>query len=121
VPIGTPLNDVEDTSMDTPDQFSAPPSFPAIVIGNNNMCAQLTGPRLKHMSHEEQINKSLNIIEIGAMAVINKSKRKPPRPLKEKDELLRMVAKIEEYLKAQALETTVKGLMACEIVRETLT
>lgn len=122
MPIGTPLNNVGNTVMNEPDQFTALPPiiFPPIAIGGNNVCAQLTGPRFRHMSHEEQLNKSLSIIEIGAMAVINKSKHKTPRPLKEKDELLKMVAKIERYLKVQGLEVTAKGLVACKIIRESL-
>jgi hypothetical protein len=87
---------------------------------------QLNGPRLKYMSHEEQMRDSARVLEMGAMAVV--AKNAGQRLIDEKGEngtqgdtdVLKLVDQMESQLKLQEVGDTAKGLRGCEMIREAL-
>lgn len=117
-PIGTPLNRVEDTdpdidtlhrnyNMTTPGldfpQFSRDPIF-------------------RQMSHPEELARSRQIIEIGALAVTNYGKvdprREPFESIPNRDLVLRKLVDIEEHVKKAG---DVEALRSCKTIRKVLT
>lgn len=111
-PIGTQINYMGmDARMNTHVQT------------DENRRIQLTGPGFKYMSHEEQLSKSLRIIEVGAMGVVNKGAGQhvsgTNRDVQTTDDVLKMVNDVETHLKQNQGDAS-KGLKGCEMIREAL-
>ncbi|KAF2278664.1 uncharacterized protein EI97DRAFT_440201 [Westerdykella ornata] len=123
--IGTPLN-LEDDALD--EDTSAVRVDAGAEIERDTR-VQLTGPRMRHMSHAEQLRTSAKVIEIGAMAVLNAASGGKggqqgmvgeEAEVQSNDEVLRLVDKMESHLKLQDVGDRDKGLRGCEMIREAL-
>lgn len=97
------------------------------VTADNGMRIQLTRPRFMHISPDNQISVSARVIEIGAMAVVNKAKSGGLQSTEgagsgweTEHDLLDIVDHVEAHLK-QELGEGADGVKGCEMIREALT
>ncbi|USP78233.1 uncharacterized protein yc1106_05507 [Curvularia clavata] len=117
-PIGTPLNEVEDKNSDI-----------NTLHYHHNMTA--TGvafppfsgdPVFRQMSRPEELARSKQIIEIGALAVTNQAKidprLEPCDPIPNRDLVLKKLVDIEEHVKKAG---GAKALDSCKTIRKVLT
>jgi hypothetical protein len=112
-PIGTPLNEmmeVEDLRYGY--QYNG--------ANNNRLSRVPEDPVFRHMTHPDELAKSRQIIQIGAMVVKNRS-RLDPR-LKQtgtdtRERILKKLADIEEHLEETKGDEALRG---CRMIREAL-
>ncbi|KNG45446.1 hypothetical protein TW65_07696 [Stemphylium lycopersici] len=118
-PIGTPLNEV--LSMETDPDTSHKHQDYSTGIQALRGFPPSEGPVFRHMLRPEELSKSRQIIEIGALAVTNRTKIDPKlgphSHTTNHERILKKLNDIEEHLKNS--ERT-EGLRGCGIIREAL-
>ena len=119
-PIGTPLNEemeMEETNCNT-NTLRQDHSMSGADL---NFSSFPTGPILRQMSHPDELARSQQIIEIGALAVTNRSKidprLQPHEPISDREFVLRKLGDIEEHVKNAG---GVEALRSCNTIRKVL-
>lgn len=112
MPLGTPMNEVE-YPIRSPDYKHRTQD-----LGTFNPPMYTGGPTYRQMTHTDELARSRQIIEIGAMVVTNRSKIDPSlEPQASRTHILKSLEDIEKHLKETTDEEALRG---CKLIREAL-
>ena len=112
-PIGAPLNEM----MEVEDLRYG---YQHNSANNNRLSMVPEGPTFRHMTHPDELAKSRQIIQIGAMVVKNRSRLDPrleQTGMDTRECILKKLADIEEHLKETKGDEALRG---CRMIREAL-
>ena len=112
MPLGTPMNEVE-YPIHPPLHKSQTQD-----MGRSGLLVHPCGPTYRQMTRPDELARSRQIIEIGAMVVTTPSKLDPRlEPQPSRSQILKSLNNIEEHLKESTDE---EALRSCKLIREAL-